>query len=135
MMLTISNWILLAILAAGGVVIVACFSDSLFDTRPRRTAGIAAVLAIIVVLVAIGLSRHNGNTAAGARVYKDYQSNLSNGVERKLSIVANDGSIVFEHEGKFDVEMNDDYVVYDENGLRTIIYKSYTTSIIIIETN
>lgn len=68
-----------------------------------------------------------------ARNYKDYQSNIHNGIERTLKIVADDGYVIYEREGKFDIEIHDDYIVFDENGERTIIYRSYTSSLVIEE--
>ena len=65
---------------------------------------------------------------------KDYQSNMTNGIDRHLQIIADDGMVIYEREGKFDLELHDDYVVFDEKGERTIIYRSYTSTMVIEET-
>lgn len=131
MALTLGNWILLGILFVFGTgLAVYCFCI------PEPTWGISSLIVTIVLLliIAFGLNWYHTNTADGARVMKDYQSNMSNGIERYLAIVADDGMIVYEREGKFDIEIHDNYIVFDENHQRTILYRSYTTTLIIEET-
>ena len=130
-MFTIGDWILFGILLVIGVIItivIYCDSYELFPTV------ISAIVTIVVVaLVMVGVGWYNTHTASGARALKDYQSNLSNGIERTLKVIADDGYIIYEREGKFDVEVHDDYIVFDENHIRTILYRSLTSTLTIEE--
>ena len=130
-MFTIGDWILFGILLVIGVIItivIYCDSYELFPTV------ISAIVTIVVVaLVMVGVGWYNTHTASGARALKDYQSNLSNGIERTLKVIADDGYIIYEREGKFDVEVHDDYIVFDENHVRTILYRSLTSTLTIEE--
>ena len=50
-----------------------------------------------------------------------------------MQIIADDGKVIYEREGKFDLEIQDHYVIFDENHQRTVIYRSYTTTMVIEE--
>ena len=130
-MFTIGDWILFGILLVIGVIVtivIYCDSYELFPTV------ISAIVTIVVIaLVMVGVGWYNTHTASGARALKDYQSNLSNGIERTLKVIADDGYIIYEREGKFDVEVHDDYIVFDENHIRTILYRSLTSTLTIEE--
>lgn len=78
----------------------------------------------------------NKSTASGIRNYKDYQSELENGIEREITITAEDGREIFHYEGKVDVESNhdDNYIKFEgENGKRYVIYYGVQDTIKIIE--
>ena len=95
-MFTIGNWIFAAILlCAGAGIAIYCF----YDDEPTR--GIVAIVITIVVVVALmaGIGWYHTNTADGARTMKDYESNMNNGIERTLRVVADDGMVIYEREG------------------------------------
>ena len=130
-MFTIGNWILFGILLVIGIIVtIVIYSDS---GEISYTVISAVVTIVVVALVMFGVSWYNTHTASGARALKDYQSNLSNGIERTLKVIADDGYIIYEREGKFDVEVHDDYIVFDENHIRTILYRSLTSTLTIEE--
>ncbi len=138
MALTWENWTAVIITGVMGLCLTGLFTYFAIDSR-RRTAAIAII--IVGIILTVGLCggyiyfqnwRHT-STGNGMREYKDWQSDLQNGIERTIKIIENDGSVIFEHEGKFDIEMHSSYIVYDEQGIRTIIYKSYTSTILIEE--
>ena len=129
-MFTIGNWLLLGILLVMGAGIVWYIWD---NVEPKTIVIVSIVIVILIAAIMCGIGWYNTHTAAGARALKDYQSNISNGIERTLKIVADDGYTVYEREGKFDVEIHDDYIVFDEDGIRTILYRSMTSSLIIEE--
>jgi len=131
MAITLAQWFCLGflfVMAIVAAVSIAYENDSII-------AGVCAFITgiLIIVIIAFSLHFYNTKTATGARNYKDYQSNIHNGIERTLKIVADDGYVIYEREGKFDIEIHDDYIVFDENGERTIIYRSYTSSLVIEE--
>ena len=72
------------------------------------------------------------NTESGARALKTQESNFNNGIERKVSVYDIQGDLIQEYSGKFDLEYDDDRILFDdENGLRHIIY--YPTGTVIID--
>ena len=131
MAITLAQWICLGflfVMAIVAAVSIGCYNESIM-------AGVCAFIIgiLVIVIILFGIHFYNTKTAAGARNYKDYQSNIHNGIERTLKIVADDGYVIYEREGKFDIEIHDDYIIFDENGERTIIYRSYTSSLVIEE--
>lgn len=130
-MFTIGDWILFGILLVIGIIVtIVIYSDSY---EVSYTVISAIVTIVVVALVMVGVGWYNTHTASGARALKDYQSNLSNGIERTLKVIADDGYIIYEREGKFDVEVHDDYIVFDEDHIRTILYRSLTSTLTIEE--
>lgn len=130
-MFTIGDWILFGILLVIGIIVtIVIYSDS-YEVSYTVISAIVTIL--VVALVMVGVGWYNTHTASGARALKDYQSNLSNGIERTLKVIADDGYIIYEREGKFDVEVHDDYIVFDENHIRTILYRSLTSTLTIEE--
>lgn len=90
----------------------------------------------IVVGVAFGLSWYNTSTASGQRAYKDFQSEINNGIYREITITAEDGREIFYYKGKVDIESNhtDNYIKFEsEDGRRYIIYYGIQDTIKIIE--
>lgn len=76
------------------------------------------------------------HSASGIRTMKDYHSELSNGIDREITITAEDGREIFHYEGKVDVESNhtDNYIKFEsEQGKRYIIYYGIQDTITIIE--
>lgn len=136
MSLTLGNWlfvgfcVLLTLLITGGILLV---SDG--------DSWVGALITFIVVLVIsvgilIGLNWYNTSTASGVRSYKDWQSELNNGIYREITITAEDGRVIFHYEGKVDIESNheDNYIKFEsEDGKRFIIYYGITDTILIIE--
>ena len=135
MVLTIGNWILIGIIAIIGIIIaIACFCD---DGPGWGIACLALTLVICFGLM-FGLTWWHTNTASGTRTMKDYQSNLDNGLNREITITAEDGREIFHYEGKVDVETkhegNANYILFEgEDGLRRIIYYGIQDTVLIIE--
>lgn len=130
-MFTIGNWILFGILLVIGLIVTVFIAADSYEILPTVISAIVTI--VVVALVMVGVGWYNTHTASGARALKDYQSNLSNGIERTLKVIADDGYIIYEREGKFDVEVHDDYIVFDENHIRTILYRSLTSTLTIEE--
>lgn len=74
-----------------------------------------------------------GSTAAGARMTKDFKSSL-HGLEREITITAEDGREIYHYSGKCDIETQDKYILFeDENDKRQTIYWGALDTIIIQE--
>ena len=133
MALTLGNIIIIGIIGLCGIIFtVCCIVGS--ETGPA----IASLIITLVVCLGLGLgfSWVHKHTASGIRNYKDYQSELSNGIEREIRITAEDGREIFYYEGKVDIESNhtDNYIKFEsEEGKRYIIYYGIQDTITIIE--
>ena len=133
-MYTILQWLLIVIVA----LILLCLIGSVLFTMENNIAKIAITIICIIsfVLVCYGFHWYNTSTASGIRSLKDFKSNLSNGIEREITITAEDGRQIFHYEGKVDVESNhvDNYIKFEsEEGKRYLIYYGVQDTISIIE--
>lgn len=135
MLLTIGNWIFIGIILLTGLV-VAGFA---LAERESATAIIAILVAVVIAGISMfGLNWWHANTASGARTMKDYKSNIENGIEREITITAEDGREIFHYEGKIDIETNHEgnanYLLFEsEDGRRYIIYYGIQDTVLIIE--
>lgn len=133
-MLTLGNWLFIGFCLIVGIVI-SIFIWLANDSIAGAIINFLVAL-IVCILVGNGLSWYNTNTASGIRAYKDFQSELANGIEREITITAEDGREIFHYEGKVDVESNheDNYIKFEsEEGKRYIIYYGIQDTITIIE--
>lgn len=133
-MFTIAQWVILVFLLLIGIGISVVF----LADKDTRIAGLAIVFSTVVVtvLLAIFLNWYNTSTASGIRGMKDFRSDLSNGIEREITITTEDGREVFHYQGKIDVESDhtDNYIKFEsEDGKRYIIYYGIQDTVKIIE--
>lgn len=133
-MFTIGQWIGLVFT----FIILVLISIGIWFYNESWIAGIVSIVVSIGLTIALGFvfNWYNTSTASGIRNFKDYQSNLSNGIEREITITAEDGREIFHYEGKVDVESNhtDNYIKFEsEEGKRYIIYYGIQDTITIIE--
>ena len=133
-MFTIGQWIGLVVV----FIIFVAISIGIWYTTEGWIAGIVSMAVGIGLTVALGfgLNWYNISTASGIRNFKDHQSNLSNGIEREITITAEDGREIFYYEGKVDIESDhtDNYIEFEsEEGKRYIIYYGIQDTITIIE--
>lgn len=133
-MFTIGNYIFLGLLIAALLAIsimIGICTDSV-------ALGVSSSIISIAIFIAAfcGISWYNTSTASGIRAYKDYQSNIDNGIEREITITAEDGREIFHYKGKIDVESDhtDNYIKFEsEEGKRYMIYYGITDTIVIKE--
>lgn len=133
-MFTIVQWAFLVLL----ILIGAGISLAFLVDKDTRIAGLVIVFSTVVVtiLLAIFLNWYNTSTASGIRGMKDFRSNLSNGIEREITITTEDGREIFRYQGKIDVESDhtDNYIKFEsEDGKRYIIYYGIQDTVKIIE--
>lgn len=133
-MFTLGNWIAFVILFIF-IGLIALGTGYVNDSVSAGViTGLVGLLILIVIICVTGW--YNTNTASGIRAVKDYQSELSNGIDREITITAEDGREIFHYEGKVDVESNheDNYIKFEsEEGKRHIIYYGIQDTIQIIE--
>ncbi len=131
--LTIGGWVLYVFLVLcviiGALWIIFGVLDEDSKTGKIVTVAIALVLSIILLGV---FNWYYTSTASGSRAVKTQQSNLDNGIQRTVTVYSATGEVIKEYEGKFDVEYDDDRILFDdENGLRHVIY--YPTGTVVID--
>lgn len=134
--LTIGNWIFIGIVALIGLPLGIYLACDEFN----RTAGIIVLVVTIIICLALifGLSWYHNNTASGQRNMKDYASELHGGLNREITITAEDGREIFHYEGKIDIETTHDgnanYILFEsEEGYRYIIYYGIQDTVLIVE--
>lgn len=137
MSLTLWNWLFIGFVLCCGIVItwlIWCSNDGF-------SVGVV-VNAVITIVLVVGMifffNWYNTSTASGMRSYKDFQSELSNGIYRELVITAEDGREIFRYEGKFDIERHengdDRYLRFEsQEGKRYTISYGIQDTVIIIE--
>ena len=90
------------------------------------------ITAILCAAIFGGFHWYYTKTESGARAVKTEQSNLNGGIRRSVKVYDATGNLIQEYKGTFDVEYDDDRILFDdENGLRHIIY--YPTGTVIID--
>lgn len=122
--LTFAGWI------AFWVAIVIFFFICLYLAASAELGIKGFIISYIISLVLIcavtgGFSWYNTNTADGQRIIKDNKSNMSGGLDRKITIIyygQEDKPIEFE--GKIDLKTTDDQKVLEfvMNGKKYIYY-------------
>lgn len=128
--MTIGAIVLLVIFAVVGAIISVMF----LVEDPK--VGVVALLIYLLIWVGalFGFKWYYGSTASGARALKDQQSNLNQGLNRQITITAEDGREIYHYKGKCDIETQDRYILFEgEDGLRRTIYWGITDTIIIEE--
>lgn len=133
MAITLGNIIFLIFLFLMGAVL-AVFTGAGSSIKNGVICG--AVTIILCLVMMFILSWYNTSTAQGIRNYKDFKSNMSNGIEREIIITAEDGREIFKYSGKVDIESNhtDNYIKFEsEEGKRYIIYYGIQDTILIRE--
>ncbi len=135
MALTIGNWVLIGIIAILGIVFT-CIAWSC-DEKGWAIAIIAIAFVLIIGLI-FGLSWWHTSTASGIRAMKDFNSDISNGINREITITAEDGREIFHYEGKIDIETShensENYILFEsEEGMRYIIYYGIQDTVLIVE--
>lgn len=130
--MTIGFWVTAIIVAVVGVVLGIMVGIS--DYEWGKAFGIIVAGFVIAGLILGGGYWYCNNTAGGARAMKDQQSELHNGLNREITITAEDGRQIFYYKGKCDIETNGNYILFeDEQGLRQMIYWGVQDTIIISE--
>lgn len=108
----------------------------IYSEKPKGVLVTIIITLIICFVLILAINWYNTSTASGIRSYKDFQSELSNGINREITITAEDVREIFHYEGKVDIESNheDNYIKFEsEDGKRYMIYYGIQDTITIIE--
>lgn len=116
----------------GFVGIIASVMGFVTDTK----VGIITLLVCLIFFIGtlFGFKWYYGSTASGMRALKDQESNFNQGLNREITITAEDGREIYHYKGKCDIETQDRYILFEgDDGLRRTIYWGITDTIIIEE--
>lgn len=94
---------------------------------------IPIIVAIVICLALWGVAIwYYQNTESGKRALKTQKSNLGGGITREVKVYDVEGDLIAQYKGKFDIEYDDDRILFDdENGNRHVIY--YPTGNVIVD--
>lgn len=124
-MIIVCSILALCLLALG--IAIAVFANTVLG----KILGLIICLAMAVGIWVGGWFYCN-HTEGGKRALKTQQSNFNGGIERRVLVYDVSGYIIADYQGKFDIEYDDDRILFDdEEGLRHIIY--YPTGTVIID--
>jgi len=132
--MTIGAWILYGLVALfilGFAVFIAWYW---FDESGGAIPWVVSIGIAVILCVGlfIGVNAYYDNTESGKRALKSQESNFNSGIERVVTIYDVNGKVIKHYEGKFDVEYDDDRILFDdENGKRHVVY--YTTGTVAID--
>jgi len=133
MNITVGGWFLYAFI----LLIIIGIGTMIYSMADLYNNKIGKILLTIIIIaigigVMIGLNWYYGNTESGKRAVKTQESNFQQGIKRSVHVYDMNGGLIKTYEGKFDVDYDNDRVIFDdEKGLRHIIY--YPTGTIIID--
>lgn len=126
--MTVAGWIIFALIAAS--IMIGAFAITC-DSGTSIVSGILVGIILSGIVLGIMLFYFN-NTAAGKRAFKSQESNFNNGIERSVEVYDATGNLLKTYSGKFDVDYDDNRIIFDdENNKRHVIY--YPTGTVIID--
>ena len=129
--MTIGGWVLFGIIVAMAFAIAFIISLSFSGGGKAASFIIAGVISIIAL---ISMLWYFNCTADGQRQIVDQRSNLSNGLDRVVTVYTADGNVIAQYEGQIDIEANDGgYIKFDFEGKRYMYYNCFVESIADIE--
>lgn len=130
--MTIGAWIGFVVVALILIAIGLSAGVSLGDGE-AAPAVVGTLCGMIVSAILLGFMLwYFGSTEKGKRAMKSQESNFNGGIERTVKVYDIKGEIIAEYEGKFDVDYNENRIIFDdENGKRHIIY--YNTATVVID--
>ena len=113
------------------IVVISIVAAVCYYYKKARIISVILGLIIVAASWATGAWYYTG-TGAGKRAIKTQQSNFGGGIERRITVYDVEGDVIAKYEGRFDIEYDDDRILFDdEEGLRHIIY--YPTGNVIVD--
>ena len=127
--MTVSGWIIFALIAIVVAGICILLGAAMGD---KGAIGGSIAAFVLITLLLFGMRWYYNNTAKGQRAFKTQESNFGNGLQRTVKVFDVNGNIIYQYEGKIDVEYDECRILFDdEDGKRHVIY--YTTGTVLIE--
>lgn len=126
--MTVAGWIIFAVITAAIMISVFGITDA-FDS----SVVVGTLVGIILSGIVLGIMLfYFNNTASGKRAFKSQESDFNYGIERSVEVYDATGNLLKTYSGKFDVDYDDNRIIFDdENNKRHVIY--YPTGTVIID--
>lgn len=87
---------------------------------------------LLLMCLVFGQLWYYNNAESGKRAIKSQESNFKGGITREVKVYDVNGKIIQEYKGKFDIDYDDDRIIFDdEKGNRHVIY--YPTGTVIVD--
>ena len=114
------------------IIVTSIFGIILYNEWFKKPYLICSILSIVILVILwSGMFYYYNNTAVGRRALKSQKSNFGKGIEREIKVYDINGKIIESYKGKFDIEYEDDKILFDdENNIRHIIYFKTGTVIV-----
>lgn len=96
--------------------------------------GVIILIMVGVLITSIIFTKQLAGTESFKRTWKNLQSDFGGGIEREVTVYLENGDIIFEREGTFDIEHKEERLKFiDEDGKVQIIYLGRTSTAIVEE--
>lgn len=128
--MTLGGWIFFGIMA----FCIAAIAIGIAVYNENRTSTIAAAITSVLLILAllIGMRAYYHRTESGKRALKTWHSEIHEGIDRQVRVYDVEGELIAEYEGKFDIDYDDDRIIFDDqDGKRHVIY--YPTGTVIVD--
>lgn len=131
--MTIGAVILDVLITVGAIILGLLITGYFWDEDKIISLAISAIITILIIIGVWGISIwYFDNTESGARALKSQNSNFNGGITREVKVYDVEGDVIATYKGKFDIEYDNDQILFDdEKGNRHIIY--YPTGNVIID--
>lgn len=87
---------------------------------------------LLLICLVFGQLWYYNNAESGKRAIKSQESNFKGGITREVKVYDVNGKVIQEYKGKFDIDYDDDRIIFDdEKGNRHVIY--YPTGTVIVD--
>ena len=127
--MTIGGWMLFGFITFSIVSAVLFLCLNIADSLPGMIVSILAGL-VLIAGAFFGMRWYFSSTASGQRALTDQKSELTNGLERTITVYTADGKVMARYEGRIDIEGNDGgYVIFEYEGKRYTYYNCFVESI------
>lgn len=98
----------------------------------KTAIGIGVIGVMCIGMTWFGIIWYYNHTESGKRAVKTQESNFGGGITREVKVYDVEGDVIAEYKGKFDIEYDNDRILFDdEKGNRHIIY--YPTGTVIVD--
>ena len=130
--MTIAGWVLCITFSVGVIALCGAIFVGTSSTSTKILAVVSGIVACAIIFI-VGFWYFN-NTAAGQRQMIDQRSNLSNGLDRVVTVYTANGDVIAQYEGQIDIEANNGgYIKFDFEGKRYMYYNCFVESVANIE--
>jgi len=127
----IGFWILILVLTIGLAIFI---GGVIYSVTKKEIIALLVGVAIIVLGI-MGGNWWMNNTASGLRMRITWQAEMNIGLHRNIQVFTATGVLVYEYEGRFDVDQNENRIIIDiinENNEARRVYVSAPAGVVII---